>query len=377
MPAHTVPNADRAMFQPVSLGHLTLGNRFVRSATWEGMASEDGSVTEKLTQTLVRLAKGGVGLVIAGHAYVLKQGQAGPWKLGVHDPAMKPGLARLTDAVHEAGGKISAQLAHAGQLANAKLSGMEAVGPSDGEGFRAMTEVEIESAVEAFAKAARLCRESGFDAVQIHAAHGYLLSQFLSPHYNTRCDAYGGSLDNRTRFLLSVVRQVRLAVGHEYPVLCKMNSEDFLPNGFTVDEAVTVAGMLKEAGLDALELSGGTGDSGKLMPVRPGKIPSPEAEGYFKEAAGRIKTALDLPLILVGGIRSFEIARKLVADGVCDAVSLSRPLIREPELINRWKSGDLRPSACVSDNLCFRPAKGGEGIYCLSEKIQAEKAAKR
>lgn len=377
MPARTVQNDDRVMFEPVSLGHLTLGNRFVRSATWEGMAATDGSVTEKLTQTLVRLAKGGVGLVIAGHAYVLKQGQAGPWKLGVHDPAMQPGLTRLTDAVHAAGGTIAAQLAHAGKQANVSLTGMEAVGPSDGEGFRAMTGAGIAATVEAFAKAAQLCRASGFDAVQIHAAHGYLLSQFLSPHYNARSGAYGGSLENRARFLVSVVRQVRLAVGPEYPVLCKMNSEDFVPGGFTVEEAVTVAGLLKAAGLDALELSGGTGDSGKLMPVRPGKITSPEAEGYFKAAAGRLKAALDLPLILVGGIRSFEVARALVADGVCDAVSLSRPFIREPELVNRWKSGDLRPSACVSDNLCFRPAMGGEGIYCLTEKLQAEKAAKR
>ena len=364
------------MFAPVALGHLTLANRFVRSATWEGMAAVDGSVTEKLTETLVRLAQGGVGLVIAGHAYVQKQGQAGPWKLGVHSSAMQPGLTGLTEAVHAAGGRIAAQLAHAGQAALVALSGEEAVGPSDGDGFRAMTEAAIESTVEAFARAARLCRESGFDAVQIHAAHGYLLSQFLSPYYNKRTDAFGGSLANRARFLLAVVRRVRLAVGPGYPVLCKVNSEDFVPGGLTVEEAVLVAGWLKEAGLDVLELSGGTGDSGRLMPVRPGKIQSPEGEGYFKAAAGRIKAAVDLPLILVGGIRSFEAARRLVADGVCDAVSLSRPLIREPGLINRWKSGDLRPSTCVSDNLCFRPAKNGEGIYCLTEKVAAEKTAK-
>lgn len=372
----TSRTTDSAMFEPVALGPLTLGNRFVRSATWEGMAAEDGSVTEALIQTLVRLARGGLGLVIAGHAYVAPQGQAGPWKLGVHDPAMRPGLTRLTGAVRAAGGKLVAQLAHAGLKAAVKLTGMAAVGPSDAEGGRAMTEAEIEVTVDAFAKAAHLCRESGFDAVQIHAAHGYLLSQFLSPYYNKRDDAYGGSLDRRAHFLLSVVRRVRLAVGPDYPILCKMNSEDFLPGGLSVDEAVVVAGLLKDAGLDILELSGGTADSGKFTPVRPGKIKSPDGEGYFKAAAARIKAAVDIPLILVGGIRSFEVARKLVADGVCDAVSLSRPLIREPELVNRWKSGDLRPAACVSDNLCFRPAVGGEGIYCLTEKLLREKAAK-
>lgn len=377
MLSRTVQTAASGMFEPVSLGRLTIGNRFVRSATWEGLAAEDGSVTERLSQTLVDLARGEVGLVVAGHAFVLKQGQAGPWKLGVHDPSMKPGLTGLTKAVHGAGGKIAAQLAHAGQRAEVELSGLEAVGPSGGEGFRSMTEAEIEAVVEAFASSAVLCHESGFDAVQIHAAHGYLLSQFLSPYYNTRTDAFGGSLENRARFLVSVVRRVRVAVGPGYPVLCKLNSEDFLPGGFTVEEAVVVAAMLSDAGLDALELSGGTGDSGKLVPIRPGKIVSPDGEGYFKEAARRIKSAVPLPLILVGGIRSFEVARRLVAEAACDAVSLSRPLIREPGLIGRWKSGDTRPSACVSDNLCYRAALRGEGISCPTEKLQKEKAAQR
>lgn len=364
------------LFAPVTLGPLTIANRFVRSATWEGMAGEDGSVTPKLTRTLVRLAEGGVGLVIAGHAFVLKQGQAGPWKLGVHDPAMGPGLCALTSAVRGAGGKLVAQLAHAGQKANVALTGMDAVGPSDGEGFRAMTEAEIEATVEAFARAALLCRESGFDGVQIHAAHGYLLSQFLSPYYNKRADAYGGSVDKRAHFLSSVVRRVRLAVGPAYPVLCKMNSEDFLPGGLSVDDAVRVAALLKDEGLDILELSGGTGDSGKLVPVRPGRVKIPQGEAYFEDAARRLRAVVDIPLILVGGIRSLETARRLVAEGVCDAVSMSRPLIREPGLVNRWKAGDLRPACCVSDNLCFRPAQAGEGISCLTETLQRQKTAK-
>ncbi|MFZ5427184.1 MAG: NADH:flavin oxidoreductase [Thermodesulfobacteriota bacterium] len=371
MTTPTAPDQPGMLFQPVRLGPLTLGNRFVRSATWEGMAAEDGSVTDRLIGTLARLAKGGVGLVVAGHAYVLKQGQSGPWKTGVHDPSMKPGLTALASAVREAGGKVAAQLAHGGIKASVKLTGMEALGPSDGEGFRAMTAEEIEAATQAFGRAALLCRESGFDAVQIHAAHGYLLSQFLSPFYNKRADGYGGSLENRARFLVSVARAVRQAVGDGYPVLCKLNSEDFLPGGLSMNESLEVAVMLKEAGLDILELSGGTGDSGKLSPVRVGRARSPEDEGYFKQAAARFKAGVDLPLILVGGIRSPEAAARLVADGVCDAVSMCRPLIREPDIINRWKSGDTRPSACVSDNLCFRPAMSGEGIYCLTEKKQA------
>ena len=361
------------LFQPITLANLPLNNRFVRSATCEGMAADDGTVTDKLIQTLTRLTKGGVGLVITGHSYVLKQGQAGPWRVGLHDPAMKPGLSRLTDSVHEAGGAIAAQLAHGGILTKPEYSGGDATGPSDGEGFRAMTLAEIETTVHGFASAAKLCRESGFDAVQVHGAHGYLLSQFLSPYFNHRIDAYGGNLENRARFLLEVVRAVRAAVGPDYPVLCKLNSEDFLPDGLAVVDSLLVGKMLEEAGVDILELSGGTGASGKFRPVRPGKVNSPEEDGYFKESAKRFRAEVNLPLILVGGIRSLEGAQRMVENGLCDAVSMSRPLIREPELVNRWKSGDLRPAACVSDNLCFKPARSGEGIYCLTEKLEKEK----
>ncbi|GAB6038478.1 NADH:flavin oxidoreductase [Fundidesulfovibrio butyratiphilus] len=373
-PLKSVPCVD--MFAPVTLGRLTLPNRFVRAATWEGLAAEDGRVTPELTRLLVRLAEGGVGLVITGHAYVLKQGQASPWQLGAHDPAMRPGLTDLAGAVRAAGAKIAVQLAHAGKAAVTALSGCEALGPSDGEGFRAMTVVEIERTVRAFATAAALCRECGFDAVEIHAAHGYLLSQFLSPAYNARTDDYGGGLENRARALLDVVRGVRRSVGDDFPVLVKINSEDCLPGGFSVDEAARVASWLGPAGADAVELSGGTGDSGRLGPVRQLRIKSPGDEGYFRRAAARVRAECDLPLLLVGGIRSLEAASELVAEGVCDAVSLCRPLIREPDLVARWKSGDRRPSACVSDSFCFRPAMAGEGISCLTEKRQREKAAR-
>lgn len=375
-PQSVEPAQALDLFAPVTLGRLTLPNRFVRAATWEGLAGEDGKVTPELTRLLVRLARGGVGLVITGHAYVLKQGQASPWQLGAHDQSMGPGLAALAEAAHAAGGKIAVQLAHAGRTAVGKLTGIEALGPSDGEGVRAMTGSEIEEAVQAFARAAALCRDCGMDAVEIHAAHGYLLSQFLSPAYNARTDEYGGSLENRARALLNVVRRARLAVGEDFPVLVKINSEDCLPGGLTVDEAAVVASWLGPAGADAVELSGGTGDSGRLGPVRQVRIKSVSDEGYFRQAAARVRAACGLPLILVGGVRSLEASSELVAEGVCDAVSLCRPFIREPELVARWKSGDRRPSACVSDSFCFRPAMAGEGIYCLTEKRRREKAAK-
>lgn len=382
MPPSSIESVESAsspspdLFAPVTLGRLTLPNRFVRAATWEGLAADDGQVTPELTRLLVRLAKGGVGLIVTGHAYVLRQGQASPWQLGAHDPAMGPGLAGLARAVHEAGGKIAVQLAHAGKAALANLSGAEVLGPSDGEGFRAMTGAEIDAAARAFATAAALCRDRGFDAVEIHAAHGYLLSQFLSPAYNARSDEYGGSLENRARLLLDVVARVRLAVGRDFPVLVKINSEDCLPGGLTVDEAARLAAWLGPAGADAVELSGGTGDSGRLGPVRQLRVRSVEDEGYFRRAAEKIRAVCDTPLILVGGIRSLEAAHELIANRVCDAISLCRPLIREPDLVARWKSGDTRPSACVSDSFCFRPAMAGQGISCLTETRQREKAAR-
>jgi 2,4-dienoyl-CoA reductase-like NADH-dependent reductase (Old Yellow Enzyme family) len=226
---------------------------------------------------------------------------------------------------------------------------------------------DIRATVEAFGDGAARAMAGGFDGVQIHAAHGYLLSQFLSPHYNKREDAYGGILTNRARMALEVLQAVRDKVGAEYPVLIKMNSEDFVQKGLSVDEMVRVAATLEEAGIDALELSGGTPDSGKMIPVRPGRIGSTAKEVFYREAAARYKERINTPLILVGGIRSYEVAEELVGSGLTDYVSLSRPLIREPQLINRWKSGDTGKSTCLSDNLCFKPIRNGEGVYCYAQ----------
>ncbi|MBW2616397.1 MAG: NADH:flavin oxidoreductase, partial [Deltaproteobacteria bacterium] len=215
-------------------------------------------------------------------------------------------------------------------------------------------------------------KEAGSDGVQIHAAHGYLLSQSLSPVFNKRSDAYGGSVENRARFLLEVLHGVQAAVGPDFPVLVKMNSQDFLESGLTLDDSLKIGTMLREEGIDAIELSGGTFVSGKLNPSR-GGIKSEDKEAYFREAAKLFKENLSVPLILVGGNRSFQLAEQLVNEGYADYISMSRPLIREPDLIKRWESGDLRKAECLSDNQCFGPARAGEGIYCVTEKKQKEK----
>lgn len=362
------------MFETTEINGMKLANRFVRSATWEGMAGDDGACTPKLTTLMAQLAKGRVGLIITSHAYVRRDGQAGPWQLGIYDDGLIQGLKDMTQAVHENGGRIALQIAHAGFFANPKLTGKTPLAPSQVEGFtksprKEMSIQEIQGIVEAFARAASRAKRAGFDAVQIHAAHGYLLSQFLSPVFNRRADEYGGPIENRARPLLEVFRKVRGAVGDHFPVLVKMNSEDFLDGGFTLKDSLKVGAMLQGEGIDAIELSGGTLVSEKFTPSRMG-IDSEDKEAYFRKAAGEFKKELQAPLILVGGNRSFQLAERLVEEGHADYISMSRPFIREPGLIKRWESGDLQRAACVSDNQCFGPATAGEGIYCVVEKRQ-------
>jgi 2,4-dienoyl-CoA reductase-like NADH-dependent reductase (Old Yellow Enzyme family) len=360
------------LFETTQINMMTLVNRFVRSATWEGMAADDGSVTPKLTQAMVNLAQGGVGMIITGHAYVSPEGQAGPWQLGLYKDELVEGLTGMCAAVHSVGGKIVAQLAHAGHFAAETITGLPPHVVSYFEGLsdsprNELTKKSIKNLVRAFAAAAGRAKEAGFDGVQIHSAHGYLFSQFLSPAYNHREDEYGGVIENRARVHLEAYNAIRDVVGENYPVLIKINSEDCIENGLTVDDSVAAAKILADAGIDAIELSGGTLSSGKLSPSRTG-ISKEEKEAYFKEAAAIYKKAIDVPLILVGGMRSLNVAQQTIANGTADYISMCRPFIREPALINRWQSGDTAPSKCKSDNLCFGPAVKGNGIMCVVEE---------
>jgi 2,4-dienoyl-CoA reductase-like NADH-dependent reductase (Old Yellow Enzyme family) len=363
------------LFESSTINGMTLANRFVRSATWEGMATEDGRVTPKLIDTMTALADGGVGLIISGHAYVTPVGQASPWQMGIYDDSLTVDLRSMTDAVHQAGGRIMAQLAHAGHFALKKAIGTAPVVASNFDGLARtprteLSEADIRNLESGYVAAARRAQAAGFDGIQLHSAHGYLLSQFLSPWFNRRTDNYGGSLDNRVRIHVETIRAIRQAVGADYPVLVKMNCEDFSDGGLTVEESIAAAGQMVAAGLDAIELSGGLLTGGKLSPSR-FNINTEEKEAYFKEAARAFKTALDVPLILVGGIRSPEVAERLLDQGTADYLSMSRPLICEPNLIRRWKSGDRTRARCLSDNLCFGPGMTGKGIYCVTEERTA------
>jgi 2,4-dienoyl-CoA reductase-like NADH-dependent reductase (Old Yellow Enzyme family) len=365
------------LFESSMINGMKMSNRFVRSATWEGMATDDGTVTPKLIETMTALAKGGVGLIITSHAYVRPEGKAGPWQLGIYKDEFIQGLQKMSSAVHEWGGKIVLQIAHSGHFAPEKLIGQPPWVVSDFEGLagsprKEMTVGEIQEMVLAFADAARRAKSAGFDGIQIHSAHGYLFNQFLSPAFNRRRDEYGGSLENRARIHLEVYEAIRKTVGRDYPVLIKLNCQDFAKDGLTVEDSLKVASLLANAGIDAIELSGGLITGGNLSPSRPG-INSEDKEAYFMKEARAFKKEIDVPLILVGGIRSFEVAERLLEEGVTDYISMSRPFIREPDLINRWKAGDRRKAECISDSLCFRPGAKGEGIYCVVEKREKTK----
>lgn len=347
---------------------MELANRFVRSATWEGMADSKGAVTDQLIQYYARLSQGGVGLVIASHAYVTIQGKAGMGQLGMHEDSLAPGYKKLTEVVHANKGKMVAQLAHAGFLANTELSGLAAVAPSaTAQGYNrkvtALTIDDITQLTRDFALAAQRAKDAGFDGVQIHAAHTYLLSQFLSPFFNRRTDVYGGGIEQRARAVLEVYEAVRKQVGADYPVLVKINASDFLDGGLSEAHSLVACRLLSQAGVDGIEMSGGNLLEPKFRPARPGRTTT-ETEAYYKSQAKAVRAQISCPLILVGGIRSLEVAQKLVDEGACDYISLSRPLIREPDLIRRWQEGDTRPADCLSDNSCYKPIFAGKGVYC-------------
>ena len=337
------------LFESSRIKTMTLANRFIRSATWAGMADDDGKCTSRLVELVSELAKGGVGLIITGHTFVHQNGRHSPWQLGIDRDELIPGLKRMTRAVHETGGKIAVQLGYGG----AYLSKLR---------VRSMSIADIQESVQAYGQAAIRAREAGFDAVQIFAAHGFFLSQLLCPRYNDRTDSYGGDIQNRARALLEVLEAVRKAVGPDYPVLIKLNAQDFVENGLSLNEAVQVGLMLEDNGIDAIELSGGLLNDPNVLRTH---ISSEADEAYLQNEARAFKEKIKTPLILVGGIRSYNVARQLIEQGAADYISMCRPFICEPDLIKRWQSGNFSKAACISCNNCVEQVKAGRGVSCI------------
>ena len=370
------------LFEETSINGMTMRNRLVRSATWEGMCEQDGRPTEKLAKCYRDLAQGGVGLIITGFTFVRPEGKALPGKMGAHTDEFAGDYENLANAVHGAGGKIAVQLVHAGGKADAKAIGRQPLAPSSiqDEQFTEMpaelTKDEISDIVSAFGEGARRARAWGIDAVQLHGAHGYLINQFLSPHLNRRDDEYGGSIENRSRFLLQVYQKVRDTVGANFPVFIKLTASDNLDQGLTIEDAIYAAKKLSDAGIDAIEVSSGTSASGDKNPARV-KINKPEKEAYNLDLAIGMKEAVSCPVMVVGGFRSYDVAEKAIQDKGMDYIAMSRPLVREPDLPNRWLLGDHSPATCISCSRCFQPAKEEGGIYCVIEKKEREKAVKK
>jgi len=360
-------------FEEATIGGIAMRNRIVRSATWEGACDGNGAPTERLIACHEALADGGVGLIIAGYAYVSPEGKQNIGKMGMHDDSLVPALKGLTDRVHDKGGRIVAQLVHAGGQANRKVSGHPPVAPSAVSlPFYPEVPVELDRAgigriVADFARAAARAKESGFDGVQLHGAHGYLLGQFLSPLTNARKDEYGGILENRARFLVETVGAVKRIVGKNYPVWIKLNGDDFIPGGTTREETETVARFLEGAGIDAIEVSGGTPASGERTPARTA-IDTVEKEGYHRDLARGIKRQVRIPVGAVGGFRTLSLIEETLSAGDADFVSMARPFIREPGLVNRWASGDRSRAACISCNGCFLTALQDGRVRCVHVK---------
>ena len=354
-----------SLLSPAKLHTLTLKNRIVRSATWTGTATAAGEVTAESIDLLVECARGGVGLIVTGHAYVQPRGHASLRQLAVYSDRFVDGLKRMVDQVHEAFGVVALQLAHAGVNA---IEGTEqspwCVSPVDGvERQQELSVSDIEQLAADFVSAGVRARDAGFDAVMLHSGHGYLLSQFLSPAFNKREDAYGGDVEGRSRIHCEILQALRSELGEDFPLLVKMNGNDYVEGGLNPADAATAARLMEAAGCNAVELSGGILRNVKYSPSRMG-ISSEKKEAYFREDARIVKSAISIPLILVGGLRSLSVMESVLDNGDADFISLSRPLICEPDLVTRWQSGDRTPSRCKSDNRCFKSGFEGRGVSC-------------
>ena len=356
------------LFTPVQLGRVTVPNRFVRSATQDFLTTEDGQITQAQRQLYGRLAAGEVGLIITGHAYVHPAGKASPRQVAIHDDRFIPGLASLAEAVHGHPSKIFIQLAHAGRQTRPKDCGCTPLAPS--AVFepstkvlpREMTESDIRQTIGDFVAAAQRAGQAGFDGVQLHVAHGYLLSSFLSPYTNRRADDWGGPLANRLRIVLEIIRAIKAGPDPGFPVMAKMNSSDLLAGGLSPEDCLEAARRLEAEGLDGLELSGGMAEAGRGS-MWPG-LRGEEEEGYFVEAASRVKAAVKIPVFGLGGIRSLAVMARIIRQGQADLISMSRPFVREPDLVRRLREGLALKSDCISCNKCLNP----RGLRCAELK---------
>ncbi len=370
-------NTESILFEPVKIKNIELRNRFVRSATYDGCA-DDGHVTEKQVNRYATLSEGGVGFIITGITYVHDSGEFSKFQNSIAGDEFIDGFKRLTSAVHQRGAKVAVQLFHAGREARlSKSRDRMPIAPSSLEAdpyskgrCRAMTEDEIWQVVHAFGDGAKRAREAGFDGVQLHGAHAYLLSQFLSPYTNRRDDKWGGDLKNRLRLHREIYRDIRHKVGEDYPVLIKIGVHDGFPGGLEFNEGKLAAQYLAELGFVALEISQGLRGVSYEETEFKTKINHLDREAYYRRWCAEIKKKVNVPVMLVGGLRTFELMEEIIQKKEADFISLSRPLIRNPSIINDWKRGDHHRAECVSCNKCIEELRKGEILWCAQQKTK-------
>ncbi len=395
------------LFSPMKIGNLEIKNRFIHSATYEGMAADDGRVRDALIKRYAKLAKGEAGLIIPGYMFIHPLGQALKYQTGIYSDEMIPGLKKIAAAVHGHDGRVVFQIAHSGRQTTKELIGRKPKGPSakwrnpvDFTKPVEMKEDEIHKAIRDFGSAARRAAEAGADGVQLHAAHGYLINQFLSPFYNDRKDKWGGSDENRFRFLKKVVTEVQSALPENMPLLIKLNSNDFTPRkGIVPSLAATYAKWLGDLKIDLVEVSCGSVDFAPFNECR-GDIPVDEMaagfpwwkrpfikaklnswvgkfdlqEGYNIEAAKLIKPALGkIPLAVVGGIRKLKHMEEVIVRNNADFISMSRPFIREPNIVKKFRQNKTNTVSCISCNRCLAAILYHLPIRCYNKGLPLSK----
>ena len=358
------------MLQPFQLGSLELPNRVVMTTVKLGYGTRKGGVTDRHIAFYARRAQGGVGLIASEPMYVQKNGRELPTQLGIHANELVPGLRRLTEAVHAAGGLIMAHINHAGRAANPKLvparevvSASKVLCPANQAMPRALARSEIPEVVAAFGAAARRAREADFDAIEVPFSHGYLIHQFLSPHTNQREDAYGGMFENRLRFGREVITAVREQVGSDFPIIVRLNAEDYVEGGLTIEDAVRIARDLEALGVNAISVTSGT-----MCETVPFCLyPSGTPKAHLLPMAARIRATTGLPVIVAGRIRSPAVAREALAAEQTDLIGLGRPFLADPDWVRKIQGGDeeaiLLCAACHQG--CLAQLRKGEGTHCM------------
>jgi 2,4-dienoyl-CoA reductase-like NADH-dependent reductase (Old Yellow Enzyme family) len=362
-----------SFMRPGRIGRLALKNRLVRAATSETMATAQGEATADLEHLYADLARGGAGLIITGHIYVEPRGQYEPRQLGLDRDSRVEPLARVTEAVHRHGGVIFAELSHAGS--QSLIPEIVPLAPSIVPNAifarppLEMTNADIEQVIAAFGAAAARAKRAGFDGIHLHSGNGYLLSQFNSPFANRRNDRWGGDAEKRARFILDVCQSVRDAVGPDFPVTARLGVTDAVEGGLPLHEGVAIAQRLAATGLAGIEPTFGVmtdyrenirpyAGVSRAQAVADGLLhrsfSRPVAEAYYRPFARAVKAAVDIPVILVGGIRSTQVMDEVIRSGDADFLALARPFVREPDLVNKIAQGRRGTVACVSCNICFR-----------------------